>query len=77
MKLIESLNAFLQDEQGQSMVEYGVLIGSVASATYVGVEELSDSTRGLFHWAAQQLPKHEADEFEAETATEASNYDFS
>jgi pilus assembly protein Flp/PilA len=55
---MSNLQQFLNDEHGQSMVEYGVLVGSVSAATYIGVDSLSLNTGSLFTWVADQLPQH-------------------
>lgn len=53
---------FLQDEEGQSMVEYGVVLGAVAAVSYVAVAELGDKVGDLYGWMANHLPGGEEDE---------------
>lgn len=53
---------FLQDEEGQSMVEYGVVLGSVAAVSYIAVNQLGDRTADLYAWMANHLPGGEEDE---------------
>jgi len=57
-----SIKQFLQDEEGQSMVEYGVTLGAVAAVSYVAVVQLGDKTGDLYAWMANHLPGGEADE---------------
>ncbi len=53
---------FLQDEEGQSMVEYGVVLGAVAAVSYIAVSELGDKVGDLYGWMANHLPGGEEDE---------------
>lgn len=57
-----SIKQFLQDEEGQSMVEYGVTLGAVAAVSYVAVVQLGDKTADLYAWMANHLPGGESDE---------------
>lgn len=57
-----SIAAFLQDEAGQSMVEYGVTLGAVAAVSYIAVVQLGDKTADLYAWMANHLPGGEGDE---------------
>lgn len=57
-----NLKNFLQDEEGQSMVEYGVVLGAVAAVSYVAVSQLGDKTADLYAWMANHLPGGEEDE---------------
>lgn len=57
-----NLKNFLQDEEGQSMVEYGVVLGAVAAVSYVAVAQLGDKTADLYAWMANHLPGGEGDE---------------
>jgi pilus assembly protein Flp/PilA len=57
-----SIKQFLQDEEGQSMVEYGVTLGAVAAVSYVAVVQLGDKTADLYAWMANHLPGGEPDE---------------
>jgi len=57
-----NVKSFLQDEEGQSMVEYGVVLGAVAAVSYVAVAQLGDKTADLYAWMANHLPGGEADE---------------
>ena len=57
-----NLKNFLQDEEGQSMVEYGVVLGAVAAVSYIAVVQLGDKTADLYAWMANHLPGGESDE---------------
>ena len=57
-----NLKNFLQDEEGQSMVEYGVVLGAVAAVSYIAVVQLGDKTADLYAWMANHLPGGELDE---------------
>lgn len=57
-----NLKNFLQDEEGQSMVEYGVVLGAVAAVSYIAVVQLGDKTADLYAWMANHLPGGEDDE---------------
>jgi pilus assembly protein Flp/PilA len=57
-----NLKNFLQDEEGQSMVEYGVVLGAVAAVSYIAVVQLGDKTADLYAWMANHLPGGEQDE---------------
>lgn len=58
----KSVKEFLKDEEGQSMVEYGVTLGGVAAVSYIAVVGLGDKTADLYAWMANHLPGGEADE---------------
>ncbi len=60
--MIENVKSFLQDEEGQSMVEYGVTLGAVAAVSYIAVVQLGDKTADLYAWMANHLPGGEANE---------------
>lgn len=60
--MIENVKSFLQDEEGQSMVEYGVVLGSVAAVSYIAVVGLGDKTADLYAWMANHLPGGETGE---------------
>lgn len=57
-----NLKNFLQDEEGQSMVEYGVVLGAVAAVSYIAVVQLGDKTADLYAWMANHLPGGEGNE---------------
>lgn len=57
-----NLKNFLQDEEGQSMVEYGVVLGAVAAVSYIAVVQLGDKTADLYSWMANHLPGGETGE---------------
>lgn len=57
-----SIKNFLQDEEGQSMVEYGVTLGAVAAVSYIAVVQLGDKTADLYSWMANHLPGGETGE---------------
>lgn len=47
---------FLKNEDGQSMVEYGVVLGAVAAVSYIAVVVLGNKTFNLYAWMANHLP---------------------
>lgn len=55
-------NEFWSDENGQSMVEYGVTLGAIAAVSYIAVVQLGDKTADLYSWMANHLPGGEEDE---------------
>lgn len=57
-----NLMKFLKEEDGQSMVEYGVTLGGVAAVSYIAVVQLGDKTADLYAWMANHLPGGESDE---------------
>lgn len=57
-----SLQQFMNDESGQSMVEYGVTLGAVAAVSYIAVIQLGDKTADLYAWMANHLPGGETGE---------------
>jgi Flp pilus assembly pilin Flp len=57
-----NLMKFLKDEEGQSMVEYGVTLGGIAAVSYIAVVILGDKTADLYAWMANHLPGGETDE---------------
>jgi Flp pilus assembly pilin Flp len=57
-----NLMKFLKDEEGQSMVEYGVTLGAVAAVSYISVVALGDKTGDLYAWMANHLPGGEGEE---------------
>lgn len=57
-----SLQQFINDESGQSMVEYGVVLGSVAAVSYIALVQLGDKTADLYAWMANHLPGGETGE---------------
>lgn len=57
-----NLMKFLKDEEGQSMVEYGVTLGAVAAVSYISVVALGDKTGDLYAWMANHLPGGEGGE---------------
>lgn len=56
------IQSFLNNEDGQSMVEYGVVLGAVAAVSYIAVVQLGDKTADLYAWMANHLPGGEANE---------------
>ena len=60
--MIENVKSFLADEEGQSMVEYGVTLGAIAAVSYIAVVQLGDKTADLYAWMANHLPGGEANE---------------
>lgn len=59
---MSNIKNFLKDEEGQSMVEYGVTLGAIAAVAYMAVVVLGDKTADLFAWMANHLPGGEADD---------------
>lgn len=57
-----NLMKFLKDEEGQSMVEYGVTLGGIAAVSYIAVVVLGDKTADLYSWMANHLPGGEIGE---------------
>lgn len=57
-----SIQSFLKEEQGQSMVEYGIVLGGVAAVSYIAVVMLGDRVADLYAWMANHLPGGEADD---------------
>jgi len=49
------LKKFLNDENGQGMVEYGLIIALVAVAVIVAISPLGDSIKKVFNSAAGAL----------------------
>ncbi|HNX14558.1 MAG TPA: Flp family type IVb pilin [Oscillospiraceae bacterium] len=49
------LKKFLNDENGQGMVEYGLIIALVAVAVIVAITALSGSIQGVFNKTANKL----------------------
>ena len=57
-----NLMKFLKDEEGQSMVEYGITLGAVAAVSYIAVVQMGDRTADLYAWMANHLPGGETDD---------------
>lgn len=57
-----SIQSFLKEEQGQSMVEYGIVLGGVAAVSYIAVVFLGDRVADLYAWMANHLPGGEQDD---------------
>ncbi len=57
-----NIQEFINDESGQSMVEYGVTLGAIAAVSYIAVVQLGDKTADLYAWMANHLPGGEGDE---------------
>ena len=60
--MLQSVKKFLKDEEGQSMVEYGITLGGIAAVSYLAVVVLGDKTGDLYAWMANHLPGGEAGE---------------
>lgn len=58
----QALQHFIEDESGQSLVEYGVTLGALAAVSYIAVVQLGDKTADLYAWMANHLPGGETDE---------------
>lgn len=61
------LRQFLENEQGQSMMEYGVLIGSVAATTFIALDSVTGNSGHLYDWVNDQLPNRQQLEQQSET----------
>lgn len=59
---MSDIKKFLQDEEGQSMVEYGVTLGAVAAVAYMAVVVLGDKVADIYAWMANHLPGGENDD---------------
>lgn len=57
-----SIQTFLKEEEGQSMVEYGIVLGGVAAVSYIAVVMLGDRIADLYAWMANHLPGGEGDD---------------
>lgn len=62
IKTMSAVKNFLKDEEGQSMVEYGITLGGVAAVSYLAIVVLGDKTADLYAWMANHLPGGEGDE---------------
>lgn len=60
--MLQSIKKFLKDEEGQSMVEYGITLGGIAAVSYLAVVVLGDKTGDLYAWMANHLPGGESGE---------------
>jgi len=49
------LKKFFSDENGQGMVEYGLIIALVAVAVIVAITALGDNINGIFNKAGSEL----------------------
>ena len=52
---MDKLMRFLKDEEGASMVEYGLLVALIAIVAIVGVNQLGPAIRDIFQDAADEL----------------------
>ena len=55
--LLRKIVAFINDEEGASAVEYGLLVGLIAVAIIVAVTALGTKLSGLFTSITGKLPK--------------------
>ena len=55
--LLRKIVAFINDEEGASAVEYGLLVGLIAVAIVVAVTALGGKLSTLFTNTAAKLPK--------------------
>lgn len=62
IKTMSAVKDFLKDEEGQSMVEYGITLGGVAAVSYLAIVVLGDKTADLYAWMANHLPGGEGEE---------------
>jgi pilus assembly protein Flp/PilA len=53
--MIATLNTMLRDEEGATMVEYGLLVALIALVAIVGVKTLGTKLNSLFSNAASSL----------------------
>ena len=54
--LLRKIVAFINDEEGASAVEYGLLVGLIAVAIIVAVTALGTKLSGLFTTITGKLP---------------------
>jgi len=52
---LRKIMAFINDEEGASAIEYGLLVGLIALAIVVGAGALGTSINSMFSSAATQL----------------------
>jgi pilus assembly protein Flp/PilA len=52
---LRKIMAFINDEEGASAIEYGLLVGLIALAIAVGAGALGTSINGMFSSAASKL----------------------
>lgn len=57
-----NLKQFLKDEEGQSMVEYGITLGAVAAVSYIAVVMMGDRIADVYAWMGNHLPGGETDD---------------
>lgn len=62
LKPVSAVQKFLKDEEGQSMVEYGITLGGVAAVSYLAIVVLGDKTGDLYAWMANHMPGGESGE---------------
>lgn len=53
--MVQLFNAFLQDESGQDLAEYAILIGLIALAVIVAVRLLGTTISGIFNSIGDEL----------------------
>ncbi len=53
--MLNLLNGFLKDEEGQSLVEYALLLALIAIVCIVAVEILGNSVKGTFEKTNTEL----------------------
>jgi pilus assembly protein Flp/PilA len=53
--MVQLFNALLQDESGQDLAEYAILIGLIALAVIVAVRLLGTTISGIFNSIGDEL----------------------
>ena len=52
---LQKIVAFINDEEGASAIEYGLLVGLIALAIVAGATLLGTSISNLFTWEATRM----------------------
>lgn len=59
--MLKKMTALLRDEEGQGMVEYGLIIGLVSVLLIAGLTTFKDKIAGVFTTAGDALPAGSSD----------------